>query len=272
MARRWSKLILLMIFLFAFTNVVVVAHQLIIIPAKIALPIGLKIWFNECGGKVDGLTSWNEGEGFASLGIGHSIWHPRSGSASYKDGFPGLLVYMEAHGVILPIWLQGEGKLYCPWSTRDEFLRARNSAQMRELRAFLQHTIAVQAQYMAHKLELILPKMLAHVSPGERPYICQQFYTLARKPMGLYAMIDYLNFKGAGINIRHDLHQINRGSGLLQVLEGMRFAPVHMTPLQAYVWSAKAALVKRVLRLPPRYHAERWLAGWITRLNTYLDD
>ena len=39
--------------------------------------IGNRIWQNECGGTVAGLTSWNAGENFASLGIGHFIWYPK---------------------------------------------------------------------------------------------------------------------------------------------------------------------------------------------------
>ncbi|PYK40467.1 MAG: hypothetical protein DME60_07965, partial [Verrucomicrobia bacterium] len=42
-----------------------------------ALVIGKRIWQNECNGTVAGLTSWNEGENFASLGIGHFIWYPK---------------------------------------------------------------------------------------------------------------------------------------------------------------------------------------------------
>ncbi|RYD29224.1 MAG: hypothetical protein EOP87_18635, partial [Verrucomicrobiaceae bacterium] len=38
--------------------------------------IGRKIWQNESGGTVNGLTAWNGGEGFPSLGIGHFIWYP----------------------------------------------------------------------------------------------------------------------------------------------------------------------------------------------------
>jgi hypothetical protein len=38
------------------------------------MAIGKKIWQNECGGTVDGLTTWNVGEEFPSLGIGHFIW------------------------------------------------------------------------------------------------------------------------------------------------------------------------------------------------------
>jgi len=41
-----------------------------------SLAIGRKIWQNECAGTVEGLTSWNKGEDFASLGIGHFIWYP----------------------------------------------------------------------------------------------------------------------------------------------------------------------------------------------------
>ena len=40
-----------------------------------AAAIGSKIWQNECGGTVSGLTSWNAGEDFPSLGIGHFIWY-----------------------------------------------------------------------------------------------------------------------------------------------------------------------------------------------------
>ena len=37
---------------------------------------GMKIWQNESGATVSGLTHWNEGEEFPSLGIGHFIWYP----------------------------------------------------------------------------------------------------------------------------------------------------------------------------------------------------
>src|SRR5207247_9165805 len=37
--------------------------------------IGKRVWQNECNGTVSGLTAWNEGEDYASLGIGHFIWY-----------------------------------------------------------------------------------------------------------------------------------------------------------------------------------------------------
>ena len=41
--------------------------------------IGQRIFRNECAGKIEYLTAWNEGEEFASLGIGHFIWYPKVG-------------------------------------------------------------------------------------------------------------------------------------------------------------------------------------------------
>src|SRR5258706_488493 len=41
------------------------------------LRIGKRVWQNECNGTISGLTAWNEGEDFASLGIGHFIWYPK---------------------------------------------------------------------------------------------------------------------------------------------------------------------------------------------------
>jgi hypothetical protein len=244
-------------------------QQILTIPAQIALPIGVKIWFNESGGSVMGLTSWNQGENFASLGIGHFIWYPANGKSSGNDGFPRLLRYMETHGVSIPWWLRSNNGQYCPWHTRNEFLQAQYSQRMVDLRRFLQQTIPIQAEYMTHHLEEIFPDMLASTPPEERPYICQQFYTLARTPAGVYALVDFLNFKGSGIG--NSARNYNHGTGLLQVLKGMRNAPAGSTPLQAYVWSAKNTLIRRVENQSPQTHAEKWVAGWFKRLNTYLE-
>jgi hypothetical protein len=49
--------------------------------------IGRKVWQNECGGTVAGLTSWNAGENFASLGIGHFIWYPAGRADRSRKAF-----------------------------------------------------------------------------------------------------------------------------------------------------------------------------------------
>ncbi|MEI8054410.1 MAG: hypothetical protein WCH10_00185 [bacterium] len=243
--------------------------QILTISPQIALPIGVKIWFNESGGSIKGLTEWNEGESFASLGIGHFLWHPYSNQsrASFDSGFPRLIRYIEKKGAQIPTWLHGN--LYCPWNNRQEFLRAQNSPRMIQLRLFLQQTIPLQAEYMVKQLEETLPDLLASAPQEDRAFIYQNFHTLARTPAGIYALVDFLNFKGAGIS--DSKRNYEHGSGLLHVLKEMRYAPRGSTPLQAYVWSAKHALIRRVEQAPPSAHHERWLSGWFNRLNTYLE-
>jgi hypothetical protein len=243
--------------------------QILAISPQIALPIGVKIWFNESGGSINGLTQWNKGENFASLGIGHFLWHPYSNQsrASFNSGFPNLIRYIEKKGGKVPVWLRGN--LYCPWNNRQEFLQAQNSPRMTQLRLFLQHTIPIQAEYMLKQLEETLPDLLASAPQEDRAAIYHNFHTLARTPAGIYALVDFLNFKGAGIS--NSRRNYEHGSGLLHVLKGMSHAPQGSTPLQAYVWSAKNALIRRVEQAPPSAHHERWLSGWFNRLNTYLE-
>ena len=238
---------------------------------QITLPIGIKIWFNESNGSVEGLTAWNDGENFASLGIGHFIWQPRKNGkrASFDSGFPRLVRYIENRGVEIPRWLRRNGALYCPWNNRQEFLRAKNSPLMVELRSFLQRTIPIQAECMVQHLEEILPELLASAPPKDRQFIYQQFRILASTPAGTYALVDYLNFKGPGIS--NSKRNYKRGSGLLQVLKGMKYAPPKLTPLQAYVWSAKNALIRRVENTSASAQNERWVPGWFNRVNTYLE-
>lgn len=244
--------------------------QILTISPQISLPIGVKIWFNESGGSIMGLTTWNDGEDFASLGIGHFLWHPRSNRnrASFNSGFPRLIRYIKKKGgVRIPTWLRDN--LYCPWNNRQEFLQAQYSPRMVELRLFLQQTIPIQAEYLVKHLEEILPDLLASAPQEDRALIYHNFHSLARTPAGIYALVDFLNFKGAGIS--DSRRNYERGSGLLHVLKGMQSAPKGSTPLQAYVWSAKKALLRRVEQASPHVHHERWLSGWFNRLNTYLE-
>ena len=64
--------------------------------------IGKKIWQNECGGTVAGLTSWNTGENFASLGIGHFIWYPKGVRGPFDESFPELVAFAASRNAKLP--------------------------------------------------------------------------------------------------------------------------------------------------------------------------
>ena len=161
-----------------------------------ALRIGRKIWQNECGGSVAGLTSWNEGENFASLGIGHFIWYPQGVHGPFEESFPKLMKFISRYPVDVPAWVQHSTA--CPWDSRTEFLHAENSRQMIELRQFLVRTVDLQAQFMVVRLQGSLAKMLDEAAPANRANVRQQFARVASTLQGSYALIDYVNFKGEG--------------------------------------------------------------------------
>ena len=119
--------------------------------------IGNKIWKNECGGTLEGLTSWNKGEYFASLGIGHFIWYSRVKQGPFEESFPKLIEFIASKGIIAPKIARTAD---CPWSSRTEFINSKNSPQMNQLRQFLHRTIPLQTSFILTRLEHALPKML----------------------------------------------------------------------------------------------------------------
>src|SRR5437762_3566128 len=89
-----------------------------------ALRIAKKVWQNECNGTIAGLTSWNEGENFASLGIGHFIWYAKDQRGPFEESFPKLVSFISGRGAKLPKLLSGDAEQPCPWNSRAEFLGA----------------------------------------------------------------------------------------------------------------------------------------------------
>jgi hypothetical protein len=227
-----------------------------------ALEIGRRIWKNECGGTVDGLTSWNAGEEFASLGIAHFIWYPEGKRGPFEESFPKLMTYLAEQGTRIPVWADGA----CPWRTRAAFVADFRSPKMVQLRDLLKSTVAQQARFAALRLEQALPKMLAAASPSKREEIKANFYRVADERLGPYALMDYVNFKGEGVNPAERYR--GHGWGLLQVLEAM---PAAGPPLRGFVKAADQVLTRRVANAPPARNESRWLPGWRNRLETYLD-
>ena len=226
--------------------------------------IGRRVWQNECGGTRDGLTSWNSGENFASLGIGHFIWYPKGVNGPFEESFPGLVRFLGANGAKVPAWLQG----VCPWSTRAEFQAAGQSEKMTELRDLLAATVHVQARFLAQRMEAALPKMLAAAPAGERAKIKANFERLAATSAGTFALIDYVNFKGEGIK---DTERCKgQGWGLLQVLANMSEG-TRTNPASYFSTSASEMLERRVRNAPPERHEERWLPGWKSRVRSYAE-
>jgi len=227
-----------------------------------ALEIGRRIWKNESGATVNGLTAWNPGEEFASLGIAHFIWYPEGKRGPFEESFPKLVTYLASQGVQIPRWLHGD----CPWKTRAQFMADFQGPRMVQLRDLLKTTIARQARFAALRLEQALPKMLATAPSAERERIKVNFYHVAGERLGLYALMDYVNFKGEGVNPAERYR--GQGWGLLQVLETM---PAGSPALPGFVKAADQVLTRRVANSPPSRNEAKWLPGWRNRLETYLD-
>jgi hypothetical protein len=232
-----------------------------------ALKIGKRVWQNECNGTVSGLTSWNQGEVFASLGIGHFIWYPKAGRGPFEESFPKMVNFVSSRGAKLPAWLLAVGGGQpCPWNSRAEFLQAKNTPEMNQLRRFLVDTIDLQAEFLVARLEAALPKMLAEAAPADRTNVQQQFERLMKTPNGCYALVDYVNFKGEGVMPTERYH--GQGWGLLQVLEEMH-GTSNSEAADEFAHAAKVVLSRRVQNAPPQRHESRWLAGWLRRVNSY---
>ena len=229
-----------------------------------ASKIGERIWKNECAGTIEGLTNWKKGENFASLGIGHFIWYPAGKKEHFEETFPALLQFFLKEDVTLPNWLKADAG--CPWNSRNSFYEDIHSSKMESLRQFLLDTRSLQAIFIANRLEAALPQILESCSQVEKAKISNLFHRLAKDADGLYALIDYLNFKGTGTSPKESYK--GQGWGLLQVLQHIPSSSKQ--PLVDFVETAKAILKQRVQNSPPDRHEEQWLKGWFNRLDTYV--
>src|SRR6266513_3161258 len=235
-----------------------------------ALRIGKRIWQNECNGTISGLTSWNEGENFASLGIGHFIWYPKNQRGPFEESFPKLISFISSRGVKLPTLLLRIDETPCPWNSRAEFLHAQRTPEMNQLRQFLADTVDVQAEFLIARLQNALPKMLMEAVPSERANVQRQFERVADTPQGCYALADYVNFKGEGV--LHTERYRDQGWGLLQVLQGMNRTKRGASAVEEFSHSAREVLIRRVQNAPAQRHESRWLSGWIQRVKSYSRD
>ena len=227
--------------------------------------IGEKIWKNECAGSIEGLTNWKKGENFASLGIGHFIWYSHEKKERFQETFPDLLVFLEKNGAVFPCWLKTTTE--CPWNSREDFYEKIDSLRMQDLRQFLFDTRNLQAIFIANRLDVAFTQILNQCLEEEKSKVMTLFTLLTEDANGLYALIDYLNFKGAGVS--PDETYKGQGWGLLQVLQNMSgFSSQNL--LTDFIHSAKSILNQRVENSPPERNENQWIKGWFNRLDTYL--
>lgn len=219
------------------------------------------IWKNECAGTISGLTSWNNGEEFPSLGIGHFIWYPSGKKGIYEESFPAFIRFARQAGARPPEWTSGA----CPWQTRAEFQKEINGPRLTSLRQWLASTTALQADFIIARSAAALPKLMAQSCTPEK--IKARYNAVATTPNGIYALIDYVNFKGEGTNPAERYK--GEGWGLAQVLDTMPDVPAGQVAAKAFSQAAKKILARRVSNSPSERGESRWLPGWQNRCDTY---
>ena len=160
---------------------------------------------------------------------------------------------------------------YSPWKNREELINLQTKkipdSDIEELTNFLYDNKDLQVMFIFKRLEASLEKMMAVSSNKEN--VKKQFYRVASSPNGLYPLIDYVNFKGEGINPNERYN--GQGWGLLQVLENMKGTEIGKAALTEFTNSAKFVLQRRVNNSDPSKNEKKWLQGWLNRCNTYAE-
>jgi hypothetical protein len=231
--------------------------------------VGEKVFLNETGGRPDLIVCWNQGEDFLSLGLGHFIWYQKDKKRRFKESFPDLLALMRQCGESIPGWLEDMERNGYPWKSRQELLDNLHEDDLVRLRQFLHDNLSVQVIFLFDRLNQALPRIMAAAVPDSRENITFQFHRLADTPGGIYALVDYVNFKGEGILESESYNGMRWG--LLQVLEGMQGDQRDMSALNEFAANARRILRQRVRNAPEGANETRWLPAWERRLESYVE-
>lgn len=230
--------------------------------------IGEKVFENECASKDKCLVSWNEGEEFLSVGIAHFIWYSEGKKGPFEESFPSFLKYAKVSGAKIPQWLNTKLSPTCPWNSRDDFLSNQEDTRLIELRDFLVTSKPLQAAFIVKRLEGALPLILKNTPEDSRGRIAIQFNRIVSTRSGVYALADYVNFKGLGIT-PSERYQ-DKGWGLFQVLAEMKNENEAPSAIEEFVRSANKILMTRVANAPQGRNEQKWLTGWQKRVSSYL--
>lgn len=225
------------------------------VSAEKALLDGLarRLFQRECGGKIEHLIWWSPHEPFPSLGIAHFIWLPQGVAVPFEQTFPQMVSFVGG----APQWVQ---TTHAPWPDRSAFIQEGDSSRLQALRQWLWASRREQAAFVLARFQKRWHQAVPHLV--DAPTLTQRLQALITTPQGLFAVIDYFNFKGMGDH-PHERYQ-TQGWGLIQVLRHMR------TPtLPAFVEAAERVLQRRI-RLAPQ-DERHWWPGWRKRVQSYLE-
>jgi len=217
-----------------------------------------KIRRNELSFSKYHVLHWNPHEPFLSLGIGHFIWFPKDQTFPYEEAFPKLLKFLKDKGSTLPSWMSDD--FSCPWKTRAEF--EKDLPKQKELGLLLDKTAALQTRFIVINSFDMFEKIVSSCDEDQKTLIQEKIEKLLQDPRGLFALIDYNHFKGSGLYTKEFRH--GRGFGLKQVLLAL---PQDSVNLDTFVKTAQDVLKERVKLSEGR--EEKWLSGWLKRIDRY---
>lgn len=227
--------------------------------------IGELIYRNETGGDRDNLIVWNKGEEFLSLGIGHFIWYTEVYQGPFEESFPKLRDKFIKKGYKLPYLFQYNE---APFKSREEFMciKKHENRLIYDAINFLEETKHIQLKFIYERLKDSLALILEETNYREK--VERNFYKVLNENFALYPLIDYVNFKGEGINPNERYN--GEGWGLMQVLELMD--EDSEKPIEEFAKRAKELLQRRVDNSPPERGEKRWTEGWNNRIDTYIKE
>ena len=216
--------------------------------------MGVKFFANECGSQKRYLVYWSPKEDFANFGIGHFIWLKAGSRLPFVEQFPELIAFYLEKNEPIPEFINRHKFTGCPWNNRDEL----DGDPVKDMIIdWLASTTYIQAGFIIFKAMDSINEILEL-----NPHIITAVKELSKTPQGRFAVVDYLNFKGTGLDPAERLK--GEGWGLLHVLEGMK-----LPDLDSFVTSAKEVLTRRVNNYTDERNDLSFLDGWIKRVEGY---
>lgn len=231
--------------------------------------IGHQIYQNETGGNPKHLTFWSKDEAFPSFGIGHFIWTRSDQDVPFEQTFPAMVKYVSKQGPLSkpPKWLRNLSPFDPPWPNKQAFDADFDSPRMQKMRQWLLSTEREQTQFILHRFEQKLNQALNRLSITDKWKAKETIGLMSTHKYGMYALIDYFNFKGLGNNPKETYQ--GKGWGLIDVLLAMPSVR-NQDVLTDFVNTAKQILKRRTQLAPAGKNEKRWLPGWYKRLDGYL--
>lgn len=216
--------------------------------------IGRKLFANECGSKKEYLVWWSPKENFANFGIGHFIWLPAGSRLPFSEQFPELVGFYLEKNEPIPQVIDMYKLTGLPWRNKKDL---DSDPRKPGIIDWLASSVNIQAAFIIFKAMGSL-RLIAE----ENPAVINKLNELCVGPAGRYCVIDYLNFKGTGLDPEERLK--GQGWGLLQVLEILE-----RPDTKNFAKAAAQILTRRVDNYTDNVNDLKFLDGWLKRLETY---